>query len=405
MRLPFTVLLALCIQTIAMAAPWQFEPPVVVTEISGPRIFHHLDSAGRRNIAVSHSTVAVVWEDERDGSPRVYLAKKRLAAEAFEREMVLSGTGEAFEPTIVALDDGRFAVAWEEGGQVIVRVVGEQAGPQFRISSLEAVQPTLAAIDGKLVLATAERSGRFSRIVVHRLKVGADHQVTEVAHCAVDNERPKDEQLYPAVAMQAGRIIVAWEDRRPGHTIIMASQSVLKQACQFAQPQRISLRPERGQKMPYGKGHGVTRVSLGAYGRSRVLAAWADKRDFREGYDIYAATLSEADGFGANERVQDAFGGVARQWHPSVAGHVDGSVVVAWDDDRDGDANVLLSWREGDKWSEDFALPGADGAGEQANPTITLDAKGNLHAAWVERKVVGGATRLHYAFGRRQPGE
>jgi len=146
-------------------------------------------------------------------------------------------------------------------------------------------------------------------------------------------------------------------------------------------------------------------VSMGAYGGEQILAAWADKRDFREGYDIYAAKYQGVKGGGANERVQDAFGGVARQWHPSVAGYADGSLVVAWDDDRDGDANVMLSWREEETWSEDVALPGADGPGEQANPTITFDAEGNLHAAWVERDTVGGPTRLRYAFGRRLPTE
>ena len=195
-------------------------------------------------------------------------------------------------------------------------------------------------------------------------------------------------------------MIAAWEDRRPGHTIILASESKVDAVCPFTPPQRISLRPNRGQKMPYGKGHGVARVAMAAYGKSGVLAAWADKRDFREGYDIYAAAWRAAGGFGDNERVQDEFGGVARQWHTTVAGHPDGTLLVAWDDDRDGDTNVMISWHEDGAWSEDTVLPGAGGPGEQAHPSITLDRDGNLHAVWVERDTSDGPTRLRYALGR-----
>ncbi len=185
----------------------------------------------------------------------------------------------------------------------------------------------------------------------------------------------------------------------------MASEGKARERCRFTALQHISLRPECAVKMSYGKGHGVTRVSLGAYGKTGVLAVWANKRDLLEGYDIYGTTRQAAGGFGGSERVQDSFVGVARQRHPSVAGHAGGMVVVGWGDDCDGDTNVMLSWREEGQWSEDIALPGADGPGEQTNPSITLDAEINLHAAWVERDNVGGPTRLHYAFGRRLRGE
>jgi hypothetical protein len=152
--------------------------------------------------------------------------------------------------------------------------------------------------------------------------------------------------------------------------------------------------------MPYGRGHGVARVALAAYGKEGILAAWADKRDFREGYDIYAADWTPKKGFGDNVRVQDEFGGVAQQWHATLAGDSKGRLLAAWDDGRDGDSNIMYSWYEDGEWGEDLVLPGASGAGEQASPSITLDSEGNLHAAWIERDVVGGPTRLRYVFGR-----
>jgi len=398
MRL-LSALAVVLLPSVTLAAPWQFAPPIEITATTGPKLFHHLESAGRRNIAVSGDSIAVVWEDERDGTPRIYLAQKSLPDAGFGKEIVVSGSGEAFEASITAMGKGRFAVAWEEDGQVHARVVAAGIpGPVFKVDAEDAVQASLAANGNEVLLTDAERHGRFARIVLHRLQLGDNASLSETSRCAVDAEPPRDEQLYPTLVVQQGRLIVAWEDRRPGHTIIMAAVSRVGGDCEFGPPQRISLREKRGQKMPYGRGHGVARVAMAAYGQSGVYAAWADKRNFREGYDIYGAALQRDGGFGPNERVQDDFGGVAPQWHASVAGDAEGTLVVAWDDERDGDANIMMSWREDGQWSEDAVVAG--GAGEQAHPSVTLDAEGNLHAAWVERDSVGGPTRLRYTFGR-----
>jgi len=400
MMVSFIVLLLL---SEAHAASWQFDTPIAVTPVTGPKVFHHLESSGRRNIAVSGQRVAVAWEDGHDAVSRIYLAYKELTAPAFGPGIMLSGSGDAFEPSIVGLGGGLFAVAWEEEGQVHARLLGvDGPGPVFTVAAADSVQASLATNGSELLLASAEREGRFARIVLHRLKVGTNGELSEIGHCAVDSEPPSDEQLYPALTAVQGQIVIAWEDRRPGHTIIMASTSVPDTACRFTPPERISLRPEGRSKMPYGKGHGVSRVAVASYGPSAVFAAWADKRDFREGYDIYGATWQAGKGFGANVRVQDEFGGVARQWHASVAGHPPtGELVVAWDDEREGDPNIMLSWYSDGEWSEDTPLPGGSGPGVQAHPSITMDAEGNLHVAWVERDTVNGPTRLRYAYGRR----
>jgi hypothetical protein len=197
-----------------------------------------------------------------------------------------------------------------------------------------------------------------------------------------------------------GRLVAAWEDRRLKHTIIMAAIEQSPGACRFSEPARISEK-RGGRKLPYGAGHGVSRVALDRYTDDTLFAAWADKRNFRNGYDIWGAfyRLSEA-GFGNNERVQDDFGGLAKQRHAAVAGDGQGKLVVAWDDEREGNLDLMLSWREAEGWSDDWPLPVASGEGQQSSPSIVFDKDGNLHAAWIERQEIGGATRLNYAFGR-----
>jgi hypothetical protein len=385
----------------AQAEPWEFGEPVEVTATSGDGIFHHLESAGRRNIAVSDQTVAVAWEDNRDGAPRIYLARKDRNAKGFSAEVKISGNGEAYEPSLVALQDNRFALAWEEDGRIHARLVTSTGiGPVVTLEDNNATQASLATHDQHLLLMYSRQEGRYGRIWLQSLAVD-NLTLRSIQRCPVDAEAVKDDQLYPTAVSLEKRLIVAWEDRRPGHTIIMAAQTTDDESCRFMAPQRISERPP-GPRMPYGKGHGVARVALAGYGTKRALAAWADKRDFREGYDIYAAEYQGGSErlFGPNAKVQDTFGGFAQQWHVTVAGHPSGRRAVAWDDNRDGNADIMLSWWEMDGWSDDLAVPGATGPGEQNHPAIHLDQEGNLHLAWLERATIGGPSRLLYLFGK-----
>ena len=102
----------------ATAQPWEFEQPVAVTDVQGEGIFHHLESAGRRNIAVAGDTVAISWEDNRYETPAIFLAHKARQSDAFSKAIRISGEGDAYEPSLSALGGNRFAIAWEEAGHV-----------------------------------------------------------------------------------------------------------------------------------------------------------------------------------------------------------------------------------------------------------------------------------------------
>ena len=392
--------------TTAMAAPWSFEEAVEVTASRPGQFFHHIDSSGRRNIAVSAQGVAVAWEDDRDGMPRIYLAYKGFGETRFTRELRVSGDEEAYEPSLIALGGQRFALAWEEAGAVWLRIVGmdgrPEAGPPQRIGQGQGAQASLTHDDGRIILLWSEREGRYGRIRVRYVALdGLSPQPG--AGCPVDASPPTDEQLYPAATVVNGKLVVVWEDRRPKHTVIMAATEVNSGACTFTRPARISEKPAGGN-LPYGTGHGVSRVALERVGDAQAFAAWADKRNFRNGYDIWGAHYrADTASFGVNEPVQDEFGGLSKQRHAAVAGHPDGFPVVAWDDEREGNADLMLSWYNADGWSDDWPLPVASGEGWQSSPTLVLDGDGNLHVAWIERDAPGGTTKLKYALGRYEP--
>lgn len=166
--------------TAALAQPWEFSSPLAVTAVHGQGIYHHLDSAGRKNIATTGETAAIVWEDNRSGSPQVYCAFKSTGDTSFMHEQRVSDGKNAYEPVIAALDKDRFVIGWEQDGQVWMRLV--QAGATGRAQTLAADSSQIniafnAKDEGYAVW--SGRDGRFTRAMLARFEITAE-QVARV---------------------------------------------------------------------------------------------------------------------------------------------------------------------------------------------------------------------------------
>jgi len=390
----------------ALASPWSFGEKITVAQTSKARTFHHVESSGRNNIAVSGDSVGVIWEDNRGGVPQAYVAFKSIQSSAFEPEWRVSDaaprshTLAAYEPVIVALGGGRFLMGWEQNGGVWVRSGGPKGlDPALKLSSAEAGQISLATGARGTYAGWAQQRGRYRQIVVAPITIrGPDKTVRAGAARPVDPALPVDEQLYPVLAATTKGITVVWEDRRHRHTVMLTS---------FAEPGKAfgtatELNEVVQKSSTYGRGSGVTRAALAVFGADQVGAAWMDKRNFSTAYDIYAAVSHDAGRhFGKNESVQDSFGDNFTQWHPAISGAANGALAVAWDDDRDGSSDIQLSWKTADGWSEDLAVPPASGPGQQTHPAIAMDSRGNLHLIWLDYLEKGQPTRIFYAMGQR----
>jgi len=375
-------------------AGWSWSEPLTVNTAPGVNIFPHLESANRQGIAVSGGTVGVVWEDNRSGAPQCYLAVKPAKAKGFQREIRL-GKQECYEPVVLALDGGRFLAAWEEAGRVYAQVWPQ--GRRLQLAGTGAAQVTLARGGGALYAAWAEQAGRFRRIVVATLTETRGALAVQSAQ-PVEAAEPVDEQGWPALAVAGdGTLAVAWEDRRHRHTVPMVSH---RRDGGFTPPVRLTDIKSGSAPGGLGAGTGAMRPTLARWGERGLVAVWLDKRDFLSGYDVYAAFDPGTRSFGRNLKVQDSFGDNMAQWHALVVS--DGTRLVAlWDDARDGTPDVWLSAWDGEAFGDDVAVPGAHGPGAQSDPVATLDAKGTLHVAWLDRDAAG-VTRVRYARAVRQ---
>lgn len=376
-------------------AGWEFSAPIDVTAARGEKVFHHVESAGRKSIAAGSDSVAVVWEDNRDGTPRCYFVRKKFQDAQFSPETQLSGSGACYEPTVVALDADRFVAAFEENGRVRARLITpERIGDPLDLATGESAQATLGAARDQIYAAWSEKDGAFTRI--HSARLTLTNDTLRIAHRgAVETAPIKDDQLYPSIAPAAnGEVVVIWDDRRFGHTSIVYAHST--DGKKFSTPRDVN-EAFRGSTRNLGRGSGAMRGVLARQDDKRVVVVWLDKRDFLSGYDVYAAHSSDGGRtFGKNQKVQDSFGDTFAQWHATVAARGD-HIVVMWDDERDETPDVWISTRGTDGWIGDDKA--AAGPGAQTDPVIALDDAGRLHVVWIEREEINGPTRLRYAHG------
>jgi hypothetical protein len=399
---------ALCLPPLVSASPWTYDDPVTVAGDSERPHFHHLDGAGRTHVAASNVEVALVWEDDRSGAPQVYVAVKPHSAASFSRTEQLSDGAEAYEPAITTIGEGRWMAAWEQDGAVVARVIdGEGLGPVLMLGEKGSRQVALAGDDSGRIAALWARQQQGGQLVeAAELRVEQGKVISAAPALPVSPITDHPNQGYPAAAWTAdGRLLIAWEDRRAGHTRLFHSWRDRGQSFASARQLNQHFAPSGNNGQPVGLGTGVMRVSLAVDDSGTARAVWLDKRDAKSGYAVWGATSDDGGrNFGPNQRVQDALGDAVAQWHASVAGGKPG-FVATWDDTREDWANpnetgdVLVSWNSGSGWSDDLLVPGASGEGYQGSPAVTIDPAGDLHLVWIERADLSSPTRLRYLRG------
>jgi len=397
------LLLGALVGEAAASALWQFEGRLGVGGEAADGVYHHLDGAGRKHLAISAQTVAAVWEDNRSGDPQVYVALKRHGQVDFSPPLQVSGGSEAYEPVIAALGGNRFALAWEQDGAVHARLLQDGSlSPSSRLSAAAASHVSLASLGERAYAAWRERRDGTWFLQVAELRPSDSGGLAADGVKSVEAEGTRTPVQFPSLAVNEAGLCIAWEDRRAGHTRLLVSHSA-DAASAFDPPRHLN--EFFSNRNEYDKGSGVTRVSLASFGADEIVAAWMDKRRGGSGYGIFAALGAEGGAmFGPNEKVHGEPGDTEPHYNPATAGNPAGHFVVAWDDFRHGDSDVWLSAYNDDlEWSEDFSPEVASGAGEQTHPAVALDPAGGLHLLWIERARPDAPSRLWYSYGAPRP--
>ncbi len=390
-------LLFLFSQTLLATDSWQFKNKIAITEAAQEGVFHHLEGAGRKHIAVSAEKVAVVWEDDHSGAPQIYLAQMKIGDKQFSGKLLVSNGEEAYEPAIVGLGKAQFVLAWEQDGAVYARSFHQSLHKSIKLSTHSAGHVSLAARHNKIYAVWREQQGNNWSLWVASLGFDKSANLQLLTKNTVEAAEIHTPVLFPTIAINDTGLMLAWEDRQSGHTRLKYSYS--EDAVNFAEPQYLNeFFSNRNQ---YDKGSGVTRVSIASFAADEMVAAWMDKRRGGSGYGIYAA-LGSDDSFGPNEKVHSQKGDKLPHYNPATAGNRNGDFVIAWDDFRLGNSDIWLSsYDDNSEWTVDYSPVSASGKGEQTHASIALDEKSGLHLIWVEREVKDGPTRLWYSYAKK----
>jgi hypothetical protein len=321
-------------------------------------------SAGQRGLAIGSEGVAVaVWSDTREGKSNIYLAKSRDGGRTFGSNVRVNdvpGTAGLFGATVALDRHNRAHVVWFDNrdGDYDIYYAGEsdrreRFTPAVRINddkdnpvetdafgddelapaSGPAFQtlPSLA-VDQNGAIYAAWQDYRRNQADIYFAK-SAGGGKTFSRNLRVNDDIGRAGQLYPSLAVDArGVLYLAWHDFRKGNQDIYFSRST-DGGQTFGRNIRVNDDHDTaGQFNP----------SLGVDAEGTVYLAWHDLRAGNA--DIYfSASRDGGVTFRPNRRLNDDRG-EAYQFHPSLMAGRGRTVAVAWEDYRNGQADIYLAY-------------------------------------------------------------
>jgi hypothetical protein len=360
--------------------PWNQTSPQVIT-----------DEAGGAFIA---------WQDYRDGNADIYAQHINASGEAqWEGNGFLICSAEAgqFAPELVSDGAGGIIISWYDyrsgvGEDIYAQRVDNGGNCLWQnngvpISTASGTQwyPKMVS-DGQqgAILVWADgRSGSSDNNIYGQRISGSGQSLWEkdgIALCAAlkNQERPV------IITAQEGAI-VAWNDARAGNTDIYAQKISLAGAALWQKDglpiSVLSYAQENPRLAPDGSGG--------------ALVAWVDERE--ENSNIYMQRILSSGQIDWAENGAPVYRGTEKQKNPVVVKLAGEEWVVAWEEARSGQNGTGIFLQKINSagtsgWNSE-KTPLASRRGDQETPALCCDAKGNVLAAWQDKR--SGNTDLY----------
>ncbi|MGQ9587813.1 MAG: sialidase family protein [Thermoplasmata archaeon] len=150
------------------------------------------------------------------------------------------------------------------------------------------------------------------------------------------NDNRSNTQARPSLAIApSGELYVVWEDARSGKYDIFFSKSS-DNGLTFGKNVKVDSAPSPTVQID---------PCMALSDSGSVFVAWQDNRRNSLDYDVYMAFSTDGGNtFGRNVKVDDSTDTISWQERPSIAVAHDGTILVAWDDDRTGQIRVRASY-------------------------------------------------------------
>lgn len=376
-------LCALCAAfPVLSAADWDFAEPRVIAEVSGQDQWLQLQSSGRKNIAATPDRVGMVYERYDREKAEVYLATAAL--DALPERFAVTTVDDSDRPhdPVIRAEGDRFVIGWldKQGAWLRVEQGGTLSEP-LRVRDGAPAEFTLATAGTRVHCVWTERAGDRWRLMARTATFGADGKAVLSDTVAVAPLDEQNRQRRPAAAVVDGRVVVAWQDRSTGTSVLYAA--VAQDGLAFGKA--VAVNETIVKSADWGKGSSAIDGTFATSADGKLVLAWLDKRGSRSGYKVYASvnrSLKDND-WKVNQKVQDEFGDFTPQWNIALSDSATDRIVAAWSDSREETPDIWIADYQGGLWDEDQLVDPAGTENSETDPSLAIDAGGRLHLIWL----------------------
>jgi hypothetical protein len=330
----------------------------------------------------------VVWTDDRNGQADIYgryfdwVAFFNASAFRINDD---AGSTQQLYPCAAVDRLGYFAVAWQDerngSSDIYMQRYGNpwiQQKPNMKVNDNAAsayqTRPAMAMNEtGDFAIVWQDRRNNFSELYAQRYSANA---VPQAGNFGIADDSGSAEQIHSDIAVApTGAFMIVWQDRRNGLSNIYA---------QFYDASGIAQGPNIQVNAAGAPAQNNPVIACYAYGY--FLIVWEEV--WYGIPDIYAQDFSQTGNpQGASFKVNDDGGG-ARHTHPAISANGQGNIVIAWEDERNGNLDIY-----GQRYDSalnpiggNFRANDNGNVTSQTLPSVGIDQAGNFAIAWEDER-------------------
>ena len=359
--------------------------------------------------ALANGRFVVVWTDESQSGGDT--SGSAVRAQVFNADGSKSGAeflvnttvaNSQLQPTITALADGGFVVAWTDDSQTggdpsnfgvraqAYNADGSLSGAEFLVNTTVTAsqyEPTITALaDGRFVVTWTDFSNGADSDIRAQV-VNADGSASG-AEFLVNTTVASNQYASSITALADGRFVVAWsDDSNPsgGRAFTDVRAQVFNADGSLAGTEfLVNTKLTSSQSAP----------TITALADGRFVVSWTDDSQlgiFNLGFEVLAQVFN-ADGsaFGTEFPVNTTYSNNGDQSEPVITALADGRFVVVWTDGSLTGGDISFKAIRGQMFNADGSRSGTEflvnttATGDQFSPTITALADGRFVVGWTD---------------------